>query len=380
MSKIVFTQGNEAFVLGAIDAGARFYAGYPITPSTEIAEISSVQLPRHDGVYIQMEDEISSMGAIVGASLSGMKSFTATSGPGFSLMQENLGVAIMAEVPCVIVNIQRSGPSTGMATKPAQGDVMQAKWGTHGDHGIIALSPSSVQECYELMIDAFNLSEKYRVPVVILGDEIIGHMKEKLVMKDRDDITIVNRKQPTCHPDDYRPYDYSNGIAPLATYGGNHLLRVSSSMHDDTGYPNNNPEMASRYIKYLTDKIENNKHDIVMTKQFLLDDAEIVIVSYGCSARSALAAMEAGRDKNIKIGVLQLLTIWPFAEEQVSQVLKTSKMVVVPELNLGQVIGEVKKLNDYGTRVIGVNRVDGKNIHPNEILNAIMEDTYDRIR
>ena len=211
MSNIFFTQGNEAIVLGALDAGARFYAGYPITPSTEIAEIASIKLPQLDGVYVQMEDEISSMAAIVGASLSGMKSFTATSGPGFSLMQENLGVAIMAEVPCVIINIQRSGPSTGMATKPAQGDVMQARWGTHGDHGIIALSPSSVQDCYDLTIEAFNLSERYRVPVVILGDEIIGHMKERLVLKDKSDLRIVNRKHPKCLPGEYRHNDHSNG-------------------------------------------------------------------------------------------------------------------------------------------------------------------------
>lgn len=379
MSNVFFTQGNEAIVLGALDAGARFYAGYPITPSTEIAEIASIKLPQLDGIYVQMEDEISSMAAIIGASLTGLKSFTATSGPGFSLMQENLGVAIMAEVPCVIINIQRSGPSTGMATKPAQGDIMQAKWGTHGDHGIIALSPSSVQDCYDLTIEAFNLSEKYRVPVVILGDEIIGHMKEKLVLKNKSDIVIINRKQPDCLPGEYRPYDHSNGIAPLASYGGDYLLRVSGSMHDDKGYPNNNPEMASNYIKHLTDKIEKSRDGIVMTRQFYLDDAETVIVCYGCTARAALAAMEIGRGNNLKIGVLQLLTIWPFAEEQVRQVLQVSKMVVVPEMNLGQIIGEVKKLNDYGTRVIGVNRVDGKTIYPDEILNAMTEDRDGRL-
>lgn len=379
MSNVFFTQGNEAIVLGALDAGARFYAGYPITPSTEIAEIASIKLPQLDGVYVQMEDEISSMAAIVGASLSGMKSFTATSGPGFSLMQENLGVAIMAEVPCVIINIQRSGPSTGMATKPAQGDVMQARWGTHGDHGIIALSPSTVQDCYDLTIEAFNLSEKYRVPVVILGDEIIGHMKERLVLKNKSDIRIVNRKHPQCLPGEYKPYDHSNGLAALASYGGEHLLRVSGSMHDEKGYPNNNPTMASNYIKHLTQKIEDNRNDIVITREFFLEDADTIIICYGCTARASLAAMEMGRERNMKIGVLQMLTIWPFAEEQVKKVLQKSRMIVVPEMNLGQIIGEVRKLNDYGTKVIGVNRVDGKTIYPGEIINAMMEDSDDRL-
>lgn len=379
MSNIFFTQGNEAIVLGALDAGARFYAGYPITPSTEIAEIASIKLPQLDGVYVQMEDEISSMAAIVGASLSGMKSFTATSGPGFSLMQENLGVAIMAEVPCVIINIQRSGPSTGMATKPAQGDVMQARWGTHGDHGIIALSPSSVQDCYDLTIEAFNLSERYRVPVVILGDEIIGHMKERLVLKDKSDLRIVNRMHPKCLPGEYRPYDHSNGLATLAVYGGEHLLRVSGSMHDETGYPNNNPTIASNYIKHLTQKIEDNRNDIVMTREFYLEDADTIIICYGCSARASLAAMEMGREKNMKIGVLQLLTIWPFAAEQVKKALQKARVIVVPEMNLGQIIGEVRKLNDYGTKVVGVNRVDGKTIYPDEIINAMTEDSDDRL-
>lgn len=374
MKKTCFIQGNAAIVEGALAAGARFYAGYPITPSSEIAELSSIKLPIYDGIYVQMEDELASMAAIIGGSLSGMKSYTATSGPGFSLMQENLGVAIMGEVPCVIINIQRSGPSTGMATKPAQGDVMQSRWGTHGDHGIIVLSPSTVQDCYDLSITAFNLSEKYRVPVVLLADEIIGHMKEKLVTKNEDEIEIINRKSPNCPFNEYKPYDYSNGIAPLAKYGSEYILRVSGSMHDEYGNSNNNPEKASNYIKYLTEKIENNKDDIVITREYNTEDAEVIIICYGCSARSALAAMEKGRKNGLKIGVLQLVTIWPFAEKEVRNVLEKTKLVIVPELNLGQMIGEIKKVNDYGTKVIGVNRVDGKNIHPKQILDLIMEE------
>lgn len=374
MGKALFVQGNAAIVEGALAAGAKFYAGYPITPSSEIAELSSIKLPAVDGIYVQMEDELSSMAAIIGASLSGLKSYTATSGPGFSLMQENLGVAIMGEVPCVIINIQRSGPSTGMATKPAQGDVMQARWGTHGDHGIIAITPSSVQECYELMIEAFNLSEKYRVPVVFLADEIIGHMKERLVLGEKEDIEIVNRLLPDCNPEEYKPYDHSNGIAPLANYGSEYILRVSGSMHDDSGNANNNSEMASSYIKYLTEKTENNENDIIRTREYNTDDAEIILIGYGCTARSALAAMEIGREKGLKIGVLQLITIWPFAKNKVKEVLKKSELVIIPELNLGQIIGEIKKVNTYGTRVLGVNRVDGKNINPKEILDLIMEE------
>lgn len=373
MENIRFIKGNEAIVEGALIAGARFFAGYPITPSSEIAELSSIKLPKYDGMYVQMEDELSSMAAIIGASLSGKKAYTATSGPGFSLMQENLGVAIIGEVPCVIINIQRSGPSTGMATKPAQGDVMQARWGTHGDHGIIVLTPSSVQDCYDLTIKSFNLSEKYRVPVVLLGDEIVGHMKEKLVMKDEEEIEIFNRKTPNCPIEEYEPFDYSKGIAPLTKYGSDYILRVTGSMHNEKGDSNNNPEMASNYIKYLTEKIENNREDIVITRKYNTDDAEIIIIGYGCTARTALSAMEIGRNKGLKIGVLQLVTLWPFAEKQVSEVLDKAKLIIVPELNLGQIIGEVKKINANGTNILGVNRVDGKNIHPNEILNIIKE-------
>jgi 2-oxoglutarate ferredoxin oxidoreductase subunit alpha len=260
-----------------------------------------------------------------------------------------------------------------MATKPAQGDVMQARWGTHGDHGIIVLCPSSVQECYELTIEAFNLSEAFRIPVVLLGDEIIGHLKEKLEVMEPEEIKIINRKQPTGPLSEYKPYDHQNGIAPLANYGGDYLLRVTGSMHDAKGHANNNPQMAENYIRHLSDKVETNKETIVITKKHGLEDAECVIVGYGCTARSALAAMETGRKRGLKIGVLQLVTLWPFPEKEVQEVLSQAKQIIVPELNLGQVVSEVKKLNQWQTQIVAVNRVDGKNIHPDEILSAIGE-------
>jgi len=373
-NKVRFIQGNEAMAEGAFAAGARFYAGYPITPSSEIAEIASRRLPELGGIYIQMEDEIGSIAAVIGASLSGKKSFSATSGPGFSLMQENLGVAVMGEVPCVIIDVQRSGPSTGLATKPAQGDVMQARWGTHGDHGIIVISPSSVQDCYDLMITAFNYSEKYRTPVIFLSDEIVGHMREKCVLREVSPDEIIDRKKPTCDPKDYKPYDMDkeeDGIAPLAAYGGDYILRISGSTHDETGFPNSKPENADKFIRHYTDKIEKNKKDIIITRKYQLEDAEYVIITYGCSTRSALEAMKVARDKGIKVGVLQLVTLWPFADDEVKEVCKNAKGVIVPELNLGQIIREVERVNVSNTPILGVNRVDSLPIEPKEILEKV---------
>lgn len=375
-NRVKFTQGNEAIAEGAIAAGASFYAGYPITPSSEVAEVSSVRLPQEGGIYVQMEDELGSMAAIIGASVSGRKSYTATSGPGLSLMAENLGVAVTGEVPCVIIDVQRSGPSTGLATKPAQGDVMQSRWGTHGDHGIIAIAPSSVQDCYDLTIEAFNLAEKYRTPVIFLTDATIGHLKEKVVFREIDPKEIVNRKNPTCAPEEYKPYDFESqddGIAPLASYGSEYIFRISGSTHDEKGYANSSPENADKFIRHYTDKIEKNKKDIIMTREYYLDDAEYVIISYGASARSALGAMELARKNDKKVGVLQLVTIWPFADEQVKEVCKKAKGVIVPELNLGQIIGEIEKVNEFGTPVVGVNKVNSLTITPNEILEKIEE-------
>ena len=369
-----FMQGNAAIAEGAFAAGARFYAGYPITPSSEIAEISSKQLPKLGGLYIQMEDEIGSIAAIIGASASGKKSFTATSGPGFSLMQENLGVAIMAEIPCVIINVMRSGPSTGLATKPAQGDFMQSRWGTHGDHGMIVLSPSSVEDCYYLMVKAFNYAEKYRTPVVFLADEIIGHMQERAVINEIKPEDIINRKQPTCDPKDYMPFKVDeDGIAPLASYGSDYIIRLSGSTHDDSGFPNTKPENADKFVRHYTDKIEKNKKDITIVREYNMEDAEYAIITFGCSTRPALEAMEMLKEEGKKVGILQLVTLWPFAEEEVMKVCNQVKGVVVPELNLGQLIGEVKKVNQNNIPIVGVNKVNSMSIHPNEIIDKIRE-------
>lgn len=374
-SELKFLQGNEAIVEGALAAGARFYAGYPITPSSEVAEISSRRLPQLGGLYVQMEDEIGSIAAIIGASLSGKKSFTATSGPGFSLMQENLGVAVMAEVPCVIINVQRSGPSTGLATKPAQGDFMQSRWGTHGDHGIIVLSPASVQECFDLTVRAFNLAEKYRTPVILLADEVIGHMREQVAIKELDPAEIINRKKPVCAPADYQPFDFANNgnIAPLAHYGSEYMFKASGSTHDESGWPNATPANADKFIRHYTNKIEQNCQDIVETKKYHLEDARYAIITFGVSTRSALAAMAMLRREGKKIGVLQLQTLWPLPEEEIREVCSQVEGIIVPELNLGQLVREVIRVNAGKTKVLGVNRVDSKIITPSQIMEKFGE-------
>lgn len=375
MNKKIFMQGNAAITEGAIAAGARFYAGYPITPSTEVAETSSVRLPQVGGIFVQMEDEIASMAAIIGGSCSGKKSYTATSGPGFSLMQENLGVAIMGEVPCVIIDVQRSGPSTGLATKPAQGDVMQAKWGTHGDHGIIAISPSTVQDCFDLMIIAFNLSEKYRTPVIFLTDEIVGHMREGVLIRENGEYEVFERPEPTCDPKDYHPYGHKDGkLAPLASFGSKYQFKINGSTHNEDGYGWADPKNADKVIRHLTNKIDDNKDDIVITREYHMDDAEYVIIAYGGTSRSAISAMEFGRKKGLKIGVLQLITIWPFADKKVSEALLKAKAVFVPELNLGQIIGEIEKFNKNNIPIIGINRVDSHAIDPRDILSRIEQE------
>ncbi|MGI6783360.1 MAG: 2-oxoacid:acceptor oxidoreductase subunit alpha [Aminivibrio sp.] len=372
----VFISGNDAIAEGAIAAGARFYAGYPITPSSEVAEAAARRLPEVGGMYVQMEDELSSMAAIIGASVSGARAFTATSGPGFSLMQENLGMAVMGEVPCVVVNVQRSGPSTGMATKPAQGDVMQARWGTHGDHGIIALVPSSVQDCYDLTIKAFFLADRLRTPVILLADAAIAKLKENAVLRTPSPEEAASRPQPTCPPGDYKPFAVdpeAREITPLASFGGDYIFRVTGSMHDETGGQGASPENADRVIRHLSAKLEKNRSLIPQTREFMLEDAEWAVISYGCSARSARSAVRAARDKGIPAGLLELTALWPFPDERVGEVLSRVRGAFVPELNLGQAAGEVRRLNDFGIPVRGINRVDGNLIRPREILEAIEE-------
>ncbi len=373
--EIRFAMGNDALAEGAIAAGARFYAGYPITPSSEVAEISSVRLPQVGGIYVQMEDEIGSMAAIIGASTAGVKSYTATSGPGISLMQENLGVAIMSEVPCVIIDVQRCGPSTGVATKPAQGDVMAARWGTHGDHGIIALSPSSVQECYDVTIRAFNLAEKYRTPVFVLADEVVGHMREQYELHGGE---IIDRKQPDPETPagDFAPFDfeaYEDSVAPMPAYGGKHIIRMSGSMHGPYGFAANDGKSANKYIRHYVNKIEKHRDDIVYTESYNMEDAEVAIITFGCSVRPAMAAMNLARAKGLKVGVLKLVTIWPFADKEVAEVLSKVKAAIVPEMNLGQIRSEVERYNKNSIPVIGINRVDCEIITPNQVLDAIEE-------
>ena len=329
-----FMEGNEAMTAGAIAAGARFFAGYPISPSSEVAKAAAKELPRHGGIYIQMEDELSSMAALLGASLAGKKAFTATSGPGFSLMQENLGLGIMSELPCVLYNVQRSGPSTGAATKPAQGDLMQAKYGTHGDHSIIAISPSSVQDCYDLSITAFNLAEKYRTPVIFLADEVVGHLRETLTIREPEPDEIINRKAPaTKNQADFRPYDYSSTeVAPMVAVGDRDLLmRTTGSTHDEKGEFCPSPENIDRVTHYLVDKIEKHVDDITITRKYQMDDADVVLISFGCSVRSSLSAIEILRKKGVKAGLLQLVTVWPMPEKEIRAALQQAKTVIVPE-------------------------------------------------
>ncbi|WP_317303353.1 2-oxoacid:acceptor oxidoreductase subunit alpha [Acidaminococcus timonensis] len=371
-----FMEGNEAMTAGAIAAGARFFAGYPISPSSEVAKAAAKELPRHGGIYIQMEDELSSMAALLGASLAGKKAFTATSGPGFSLMQENLGLGVMSELPCVLYNVQRSGPSTGAATKPAQGDLMQARYGTHGDHSIIALSPSSVQDCYDLSITAFNLAEKYRTPVIFLADEVVGHLRETLTIREPEPDEIVNRKTPdTTEQAKFRPYDYSGTeVAPMVPVGDRNLLmRTTGSTHDEKGEFCPSPENIDRVTHYLVDKIEKHVDDITITRKYQMEDADVVLISFGCSVRSSLSAIEILRKKGVKAGLLQLVTVWPMPEKEIRAALQQAKTVIVPELNLGQLAGEVRKYNDYGCKVLQANRTDGILITPQQIVDVYEE-------
>jgi 2-oxoglutarate ferredoxin oxidoreductase subunit alpha len=367
-------QGNEAIVEGALRAGCRFFAGYPITPATEIAEVMSQRLPAVDGTFIQMEDEIASMGAVIGASLAGVKSMTATSGPGFSLMQENIGFACIAEVPCVVVNVMRGGPSTGLPTSPAQGDVMQARWGTHGDHPIIALCPSTIRECYELTIKAFNFSEKYRNPVILLLDEVVAHMREKISLNDDEKLDIFNRVKPTVPPEWYIPYeDTPVGIPPMANFGEGYRYHVTGLTHDVRGFPTSRPEEIDPFIRRLFRKVSQNFADLQIGEFFMTEDADVSVVAYGCVARSAKRAVIDARERGMKAGLLKLNTIWPFMRIQVEKILQTSNCVIVPEMNMGQISREVKRVNKGNAKVFSINKVDSTIITPQEIFNRIRE-------
>lgn len=364
-----FIQGNEACVEGALYAGLEFFAGYPITPSTEIAEHLSYRLPAGGGKFIQMEDEIASMCAIIGASLTGRKVMTATSGPGFSLMQEALGYAVMAEIPSVIVNVQRGGPSTGNPTHVAQGDVNQARWGTHGDHAIVALTASNHQDVFSMTVEAFNIAETYRTPVILLLDEVIGHMRESLLLPAPGEIPLVERLRTSVKEGvDYHPYlPREDGRLPMSDFGGVHRYNVTGLFHDMWGFPSSNPKIVHGLMRHLVEKIDHNAYQIARYKKYYLQDARTVLISYGASARSALHVVRKARSKGERIGLLELQTLWPFPTAVVQAACAEARYILVVEMNMGQVTEAVRAAVDDPQRVFLANRVDGELITPTNI-------------
>ena len=369
--------GDHAAAEGAILAGCRFFAGYPITPATEIAERMSVRLPQVGGVYIQMEDELASMNAILGGSWAGVKSMTATSGPGFSLMMENLGLGVMLETPCVLVNVQRGGPSTGLPTLVGQQDMMQARWGSHGDYEIIALSPTSPQELFDLTIRAFNLSEKYRTPVLVMTDAEVGHMTEKVVIPSPEEIEIIDRPQVRkgdVAPDHFRIFRDSSGkgyVSPMAVAGEGYRIHVTGLTHDERGYPGMNAQTQAWNVAKLMNKIRGNYGDILQVEEQNLEDAEVVVVSYGISARTSLWPIELARQEGIRVGYFRLVTVWPFPEERIRELAKSIRAFVVPEINMGQVVREVERCASGQAQVFSVNCAGGDILEPEYVLNAI---------
>ena len=374
MSNVKLVQGDVACAIGAIDAGCRFFAGYPITPASDIAEEMSKRLPMVGGKFIQMEDEIASMAAIIGGSLAGAKSMTATSGPGFSLKQENLGFAIMAEVPTVIVNVQRGGPSTGLPTLPSQSDMMQARWGTHGDHEIIAIIPYTVEEVYYETIRAFNLAEMLRTPVILLMDEVIGHMSENFEKPDKNDIEIIDRRMTTKNPDEYFPYDESEGLVPpLAPFGTGYRYHVTGLAHDKTGFPSTREESVKHLMNRMRDKILKNRELIDKCDIRKEGNEEIGIFAYGSSARTSIAAIRALKERGMNVALMRPITIWPFPEKQLKEFANGLKKIVVPELNFGQIVGEVRKYLGDDIEIVPINKYTGRLITPDEIINKIVE-------
>ncbi len=365
-------QGNNACAAGALAAGCRFYAGYPITPSSEIAELMARELPRLGGNFIQMEDEIASIAAVIGASVGGLKSMTATSGPGFSLMQENIGYAIVAEVPCVVVNVMRAGPSTGLPTSPSQGDVMQARWGTHGDHPIIALAPASVHEAFELTVDAFNFSEKYRTPVFVLMDEVVGHMREKVDLPELGPDRIVNRVMPTVPPEWYEPFgNPPSDVPPMAPFGEGYRYHITGLLHDPRGFPTSRLDEIQPWLERLFRKIDRNRSEICMWEEDGVEDARVLVISYGSTARSARQAIKMARARaGRKVGLLRLKTLWPFPEEAVERAAENTQRVIVAEMNLGQIALEVERIVGRH-KVLRVGRADGQMVSPAEIVDAM---------
>ena len=370
-----FMNGDTACAEGAISAGCRFFAGYPITPATEVAERMSERLPQIGGVFIQMEDEIASMNAVLGASWAGVKAMTATSGPGFSLMMENIGLGVMLETPCVVANVQRAGPSTGLPTLVAQGDMMQARWGSHGHYEIIALVPDSPQEMFDLTVLAFNLSEQYRVPVLLMADEAVGHMSEKVVIPQINSKELVNRPRPKVAPEKYLPYDSRKGLVPpMAVAGEGYRFHVTGLTHDDRGYPVMTAETQDKLIRRLVDKIRLNIKDITKYEEVKIDDAEVVVVSYGISARIARYAVQKAREEGIKAGLLRLITVWPFADDRIRKLASAVKAFLVPEINYGQMVREVERCVAGKAKVRLISHMGGGVHLPETILEAIREE------
>jgi len=368
----VLLQGNEACVRGALAAGCSFYAGYPITPSTEIMENMARELPRWGGTFIQMEDEIAALGAVIGASLAGTKSMTATSGPGFSVMQEQIGFACMAEVPCVIVDVMRGGPSTGLPTQPSQSDVMQARWGTHGDHPIIALAPSSVYECFDLTVEAFNLAERYRTPVMVITDAVVGQMREAVALPSAG-LQIEQRRQPTVPPDQFVPYeDSGDGVPTMPAFGNGYRYHVTGLCHDVNGFPTTRSDEVDFLIRRLSSKV-SQASDRLQWYDCWHENSETMVIAYGCVARSALRAVREVRERGLDVGLMKLKVLWPFMDASVTRVLQNCHSVLVPEMNLGQISREVERVNQGRCKVVTLNKVDGRVLTPQEIVRKLQE-------
>jgi len=369
-----FIVGDVACAEGALAAGCRFFGGYPITPATEVAEHMAQRLPEVGGTFIQMEDEIAAMTSVIGASCAGVKSMTSTSGPGFSLMMESIGLAVCTETPCVIVNVQRAGPSTGLPTQGAQADMMQARWGAHGHNEIIALAPSSPQEIFYQTITAFNLSEKYRVPVLIMTDEMVGHLSERVTIPEAKDIEIISRPRPKGRKDRFRPFEPGpNGVAPMALAGEGYNIHVTGLTHDEKGYPVMTVETQDEMMKRLVQKIRRNLDDIIMTEKYRLDDAEIAVVSYGVSGRTSLAAVDEAREQGIKVGLLRLMTVWPFPEDEIKKLAERVKAFVTVEINLGQIHYEVQRCAGSKAPAFLVGHPGGTIIPPESVIETLKQ-------
>ncbi len=369
-----FLTGDVACAEGALAAGCLFFGGYPITPATEVAEHMAARLPDVGGTFIQMEDEIAAIASVLGASWGGVKSMTSTSGPGFSLMMENIGLGVITETPCVLVDVQRAGPSTGLPTQGAQGDMMQAKWGSHGDYEIIALAPASPQEIFYQTIEAFNLSETYRLPVLVMTDEIVGHMSEKVIIPKAKDIQVVSRQAPKGRKDKFLPYKPGrNGVPPMPAAGEGYNVHVTGLTHDEKGYPVMTVEAQEVMMHRLMNKIRKNRDHIIRTESYRLEDAEIVVVSYGVSSRTSLAAVDEARDMGIKAGLLRLITVWPFPEEQIAALADRVKGFVTVEINMGQIHLEVKRSVGDKTKALHVGHTGGTIISPDKVVEVIKE-------